>query len=80
MNVKNIHISQYRLSIEGFTIFKLKGTIKVYSADHTSTTLKLSLDASTSKIISSACEALGLNETNRLILCEVKSNGGKQTT
>lgn len=49
---------------------------KVYCADHTYTTLKMSMDTPASKIIALGAEKLGLKNDNTLALCEVKSNGG----
>ena len=47
---------------------------KVYCADHTYTTLKLSYDASVDIIMAHAAEKLCLGDD--LVMCEVKSNGG----
>lgn len=49
---------------------------KVYCADHTYTTLKLTMDSACSKIITLAAEKLGINNNSGLVLCEVRSSGG----
>lgn len=51
---------------------------KVYCADHTYTTLKLRMDTQATKITNLAAEKLGLKSTNGIVLCEVRSNGGKK--
>jgi hypothetical protein len=55
---------------------QFKGILRIYTADHSSIQLKICMDALTSKLISASCESFGLKEDNRLVLCEVKSNGG----
>ena len=49
---------------------------KIYCADHTYTTLKLPMDTKVKAIIKAAQIKLGVHDRN-LILCEVRSSGGK---
>ena len=55
--------------------FYVLAIFKVYCADHTYTTLKLPMEASVSRIVRYCAHKLGLG--NDLVLCEVRSNGGK---
>ena len=50
----------------------------MYCADHTYCTLRLPMDTSVEQILSSARDKLCLGDD--LVLCEVKSTGGKNYT
>ena len=50
---------------------------KVYWADHTYTTLRVSMDASVEEVVRQASDKLGISAGEELVLCEVKSSGGK---
>ena len=51
---------------------------KVYCADHTYTTLKLPYDITVEAIMAQAADKLCLGD--ELVMCEVKSNGGRFTS
>ena len=56
---------------------------KIYFADHTYTTVKLTMEATAKQIIATVCDKVGLvnhnTEKNQFALCEVRSNGDRFT-
>lgn len=49
--------------------------VRIYCADHTYVSLKLRMDVTVEKVIELASTKISLGED--LVLCEVKSNGGR---
>ena len=70
----SVHV--YIYMIEYFTLLLLNtGIFKVYCADHTYTTLRVPMSTSAAQIVMAVSEKMCLGED--LVLCELKSTGGK---
>jgi hypothetical protein len=57
--------------------YDYKDIFKIYQADHTYTTLKMTMDASAAKIMKAASEKNGITNNKGYTLCELRSSGGK---